>query len=642
MLPSDALLPFGALLRRACGGYLLLLVIAASPPAPAQQRVIRLEVDATEASRRLLHVQETIPAGPGPVTLLYPKWIPGEHGPTGPIADVTALRFRALRPGASPEALPWRRDSTDLYAFHLNVPAGVSQIEARFDFVSPPNEGGFSSGSSMTTELAVISWNQVVLYPLGPVADEIPVQAMLKLPRGWQFGSALPVTKQPGDGIEFRTQSLTRLIDSPVSAGAHYKTLDLGMVDGARHWMHIAADSESALSIPPEWLEQNNRLLREAGVLFGSRHYGEYHFLLTLSDHVASFGLEHHESSDNRLGERAILNLGTQHKDADLLAHEYVHSWNGKYRRPAGLLTRNYSEPMKSDLLWIYEGLTEYLGEVLAARAGLISSERFRDWLAVIAGRLEHQAGRKWRPLADTAVSAQSLFRARDDYSSYRRGIDFYSEGALVWLEVDTMIGELSRGSKSLDDFCRAFFGGESRGPDVRPYSLEDVVATLRSVQPYDWAEVFRKRVDTVQTQAPVAGIESSGWRLSYSGERSSYWREEEDQNKVADFSLSLGLIVNYEGYVTDVAMDGPAWRAGMAPAGKITSVSGHPFSTALLRDALRSDGTSRSPTEIVVKNGDYSSTHHLDYRAGEKYPRLSRVGSRPDLLTAITRPRTK
>jgi predicted metalloprotease with PDZ domain len=629
-------------MRRVFRGFVLAVVLGCACLVTAQTGTIQLSVDATDAPRRLIHVREIIPTTAGPLTLLYPKWIPGEHGPTGPINDVVGLKFRAQHGVTAQETLAWKRDSTDLYAFHLNVPAGANAVEADFDFISPPSEGGFTSGSSMTTELAVISWNQVLLYPQGQSVDDIQVQARLKLPKGWKFGTALPLAKVTDVDPEFRAVSVARLIDSPLSAGVHYKTIELGPIDGVKHFIHIAADSDRALAAPPEWIEQNKRLVEEAGALFGVRHYREYHFLLTLSDHVASFGLEHHESSDDRLGERTLLDLSTHQLNADLLAHEYVHSWNGKYRRPTGLVTRTFSEPMKGDLLWIYEGLTEYLGETLAARAGLITPERFRDWLADIAGRLEAKSGRRWRPLADTAVAAQLLFRAREDYASLRRGIDFYEEGALVWLEADTLIRQLSHGAKSLDDFCRAFYAGQARGPEVKPYAIEDIVAALNSVQPYDWAEFFHKRVDTVSAQAPVAGIENAGWKLAYNDLRSDYWMEEEDQNKVADLSLSLGMIVNSDGYVSDVSIEGAAQKAGMAPGAKITSVNGRQFSLSDLREAVRAAVRSDGPMEIVVKNGEYFTTHQLDYRGGERYPHLRREGAKSDLLSAITESRAR
>jgi predicted metalloprotease with PDZ domain len=562
------------------------------------------------------------------LTLLYPQWIPGEHGPTGPINDVVNLHFHA-----KDQTVAWHRDSTNLYAFHLNLPSGATTLEAAFDFISPTDVGGFSGGSSMTTELAVLSWNQYVLYPQGTVADQLRYQAKLRLPHDWHYGTALPVAKESGDEIEFRSVSLTTLVDSPVSTGAHYRTVDLGSVNGAPHYMHISADNERSLAITPDTIEHYRKLIAEAGALFGPRHYRSYHFLLTLSDHVASFGLEHHESSDDRLDERTLIDDILLRYHAELLPHEYVHSWNGKYRRPAGLATKNYDEPMRGDLLWIYEGLTEYLGSVLSARSGLQTADLFRDRLAYVASHLAFEAGRNWRPLADASISGQLLFDARTDYSSLRRGLDFYGEGQLVWLEVDTLLRKLTHGAKSIDDFCHVFYAGEP-GPSVNPYTLDDVVAALNRVQPHDWAAFFRQRVDAVDPHAPVAGFENAGWKLTYNDKRSDYWSTTEDEEKTTDLMPSLGLRAKTEGVVEDVVIGGPVQKAGIAPGAKITSIDGRAFSPTVLREAAASDG----PLEFMVRSGDHISTHKVDYHGGEKYPHLDRENNKPDLLSDIVR----
>ena len=600
----------------------------------AQPGVIQVEVDARDAPRRLIHVQLSIPAVAGPLTLLYPQWIPGEHGPTGPITDLVSLKFRA-----HDQTVPWRRDSANLFAFHVNVPEGSTALDATFDFISPTDAGGFSSGSSMTTELAVLSWNQYLLYPQGAAPDQLQYHAKVRLPHGWDYGTALAVAKESHDEIDFQPVPLATLIDSPVSTGTHYRTIELGTVDGAPHYIHIAADSDRALAMPPETVKEYQKLIAEAGAMFGVRHYRSYHFLLTLSDHVASFGLEHHESSDDRLDERALLSDALRQFHAELLPHEFVHSWNGKYRRPAGLVTKDYSEPMKGDLLWIYEGLTEYLGSVLAARSGLEPPELFRDRLAYVAAHLDHESGRAWRPLADTAIAGRLLFEARTEYAALRRGLDFYSEAQLVWLEVDTVIRKLSQGTKSMDDFCQAFYGGPA-GPSVNPYTLSDVVAALNQVQAYDWAAFFQQRVESVETRAPLAGLENGGWKLTYNDKRSDYWNTTEDQEKVTDLMLSLGVRVRSEGSVDDVVIGGPMQKAGIAPGAKITSVDGRQYSAAVLRESVQSASTIGDPIEVVVKNGEYFSTHKVDYRGGEKYPHLERENRKPDVLSDIVRAR--
>jgi predicted metalloprotease with PDZ domain len=603
----------------------------------AQQSVIQVNVDARDAPRRLIHVQLHIPAGPGPLTLLYPQWIQGEHGPTGPIADVVSLKFRA-----NGQTLAWRRDAVNLYAFHLTIPQGSAAVDAAFDFISPADAGGFTEGSSMTSELAVLNWNQYVLYPQGTPADQLRYRATLHLPRDWHFGTALAVAREAADEIEFQPTSLATLIDSPVSAGAHYKTIELGVFNGSAHYIHMAADSERALAMPPQAVKQYKRLIAEAGALFGSRHYRSYHFLLTLSDHVASFGLEHHESSDDRLGERTLLDGDLLTYYSELLPHEYVHSWNGKYRRPAGLATKDYSEPLRGDLVWMYEGLTEYLGSVLATRSGMETPQLFRERLAYVIAHLEFESGRRWRALADTSISAQILFPAREDYSALRRGIDFYGEGQLVWLEADTLLRQLSHGGKSIDDFCREFYAGSQTSPAVNAFTLDDVIAALNRVQPYTWADFFRERVDMLQTGAPVQGVENAGWKLTYDDIRPGYWNTTEDQDRNTDMLPSLGILVKSDGLVADVVMGGPAQRAGVIPGATITSVNGRQFTATVLREEVQSATKTTDPIELTVRSGEYTSTRKVDYHGGERYPHLERRNGKPDMLTEIVQPRAK
>jgi predicted metalloprotease with PDZ domain len=603
----------------------------------AQDTAIRLQVDATDAPRRLFHVQMTIPVKPGPATLLYPQWIPGEHGPTGPITDVVGLRITAAG-----QTLAWQRDSVNLYAFHVNVPEGASSLGVVFDFISAPDAGGFTSGASATSQLAVLSWNQLLLYPQGLAADQLRYQASLRVPNSWRFGTALPVARESGNEIDFQPVPLTTLIDSPVSTGAHYRTIELGNDGSIAHYLHIAGDSDRALEITPSQLDNYKNLVRETGALFGSRHYRSYHFLLTLSDHVASFGLEHHESSDDRLGERSLIDETARKTNAGLLPHEFVHSWNGKYRRPAGLVTADYSQPMKGDLLWIYEGLTEYLGDILTPRSGLQTPEEFREGLAMLAASLDGESGRKWRPLEDTAVSTQFLYSAREDYADYRRGVDFYEEGTLIWLDADVMIRQLSKGTKSLDDFCRSFHGGPGGAPALKPYTFEDVVAALNSVQPYDWAAFLRTRVQAVQPRAPLGGIENGGWKLTYNSTRPDAWKDVEESKKIGDFTYSIGLVVKDDGTVQDVAVGRPAQAAGIAPADKVMAVNNRQFSTTLLHEAVEHTAQGTEVIELLVKNGEFYSVHRVSYGGGERYPHLVRDSDKPDVLSEIIKPLVK
>ena len=584
-----------------------------------------------------------MPAKTGPMTLLYPEWIPGEHGPTGPILNMVGF---VITGGG--KTIPWRRDDVNMYAYHVDVPAGVNSLEIAFDFISPPESSGFSSGASATTELAIISWNQLLLYPEGANPDTLQYQANLKLPSAWKFGTALPIQRESGSEIEFQPAGLTTLVDSPLSAGAHYRTIDLGSGNGLPHYLHIAADSESALQAEPETIQGFKNLVQEEGALFQSRHYRDYHFLLTLSDHVAHFGLEHHESSDDRVSERTLVDESGRLVNGFLLPHEFTHSWNGKYRRPRGLVDKEghdggYDSPMKGDLLWVYEGLTEYMGEVLTPRSGLWTPEQYRDYLAMTAASLDNEVGRRWRPLEDTAVAAQLLYSAPDDYNNYRRNVDYYPEGTLIWLEADVTIRKLSDGKKSLNDFCRAFYGGASGKPEMKPYTFEDVVAAMNVVQPYNWAGFFNQRLHSTSPHAPLGGVEGAGWKLTYDSTRSQVWRASEETEKLADFSYSLGMRVHDDdGTISDVSIDSPAFKAGVSPSVKLIAVNKRQYNSELLREAIQADAKDGTPIELLLKAGDIYQTITIDYRGGERYPRLTRNESAPDLLSEIIAPMVK
>jgi len=575
------------------------------------------------------------------MTLLYPQWIPGEHGPTGPVVNLVGLKI--LGGG---KTIAWKRDSVNLYAFAFEVPAGVSSLDIAFDYLAPPESEGFTSGASTTSELAVLNWNQVLLYPKGADADSMQLQASLKVPSGWRYGTALPIQRETGNDVEFKPASLTTLIDSPISAGAHYRTIDLGEDLGAQHYLHLAADSDRALEISPELIGQYKNLVKETGALFGSRHYRSYHFLYTLSDHVAHFGLEHHESSDDRYNERTLIDPEVQKVSATLLSHEFAHSWNGKYRRPAGLVSGGkdggYDVPMKGDLLWVYEGLTEYLGEILAPRSSLRTPEDFRESLAETAADLDNKYGRTWRPLEDTAVAAQILYYASWDYDNYRRDVDYYPEGILIWLEADVTIRQLSNGTRSLDDFCRAFHGGAGGAPELKPYNFDDIVAGLNAIQPYDWAGFLNQRLHSTDAHAPLGGIEHAGWKLAYDGVRSDYWKAVEEGRKWTDLSYSIGLKVREDGIIADVQYGGPAQKAGVAPSTKLIAVNNRQFTPTVLRETVAKTSSSDKPLELLVKTGDYYEVHRLDYHGGERYPHLVRDASLPDLLSEIVKAHAK
>ena len=619
--------------------FLTAALFAQNAPAPRFPGEITVAVDASEAPGRLFHSRLTIPVQPGPLTLFYPEWMPGEHGPTGPIVDLTGLKFVA-----NGQPLQWRRDDVNMYAIHVDVPAGVSILEATLDYTSPiEQETGFSAGSTASAQLALVSWNWTLLYPAGYPADQITYRASLKLPSGWKYGTALPIALESGDTIQFKPASLYTLIDSPVISGHYFRLVRLtppAATPSAE--MDIAADSAAAIEMPPNLETSYKNLVAEATTLFGATHYRDYHFLYSLSDHVAHFGLEHHESDDSRTYERTLINYDQERLEAGLLPHEYVHSWNGKYRRPAGLTTPAYDTPMKGELLWVYEGLTNYLGEVLTARSGLLNPEQWREDLANSSAELDVESGRTWRPLIDTAVAAQILYDAPTSWSNWRRGVDYYDEGTMLWLWVDVVIRQQTHGAKSIDDFCKAFYGPPSlplnQVPGPNPYTFDDVVNALNQVTPYDWRKFFNDILWTTAPHAPMGGIEGSGWHIVYTDVKPDGIRAHEEVHREIDAQFSLGLLLNEAGVVQDANLLMPAAKAGVLPGMQIIAINGRAFTGDALHDALSAGKTSKEPLELIVKNADYFRTVRVDYHGGERYPHLER-NSQPDLLSDILKP---
>jgi predicted metalloprotease with PDZ domain len=629
---------FGMEFKRGWFPPVAVLIFFCAVKTLADTAPIKIEVDATEAARGLLHARLHIPASPGKLTLFYPKWIPGEHMPSGPINDVTGLQM-----SANGQPLPWRRDADDMFAFHLDVPADADAVEVSLDFLLSAG-GAYSSGGSASAKLLDLSWNQVLLYPQTASPLKLSYVATLKLPVGWNFGTALPIgisTRSRAGEIVFLPAPLETLIDSPVLAGEFFRTLELSPGENPPHFLHLAADSAVALEIKPEDARAFAHLVREADALFGARHYRDYHFLLTLSDHVAHFGLEHHESSDNRTDENFLTDADERTAHAELLPHEMVHSWNGKFRRPAGLATPDYQQPMEGELLWVYEGLTDYLGKVLAVRSGLQTNANFRDLFALTAAMLDHRSGRDWRSLADTAVAAQLLYAAPGAGATRRRSADFYPEGDLIWLEADTLIRQQTHGKKSLDDFCKKFHGGESGPPRVVPYNFDDVVNGLNGIAPYDWKMFFQKRIYDLAPRAPVGGIENGGWRLAYTNEISPVLKIREAQRKFTDLSYSLGLVIGTDGVIGDVLPGTPADQAGISPNMRLVAVNGRSWSAKILRDAVKIAATNSAPIKLLVMRDDYYQTCKADYHGGEKYPVLERDATKPDLLDEILKPLT-
>lgn len=608
---------------------------SSNTPPKAAPPTITLAVDASEAPRKIFHAKLSIPATAGKLTLYYPKWIPGEHGPTGPIKNLAGLKF-----SASGQELKWRRDLLDGWTFHVEVPPGATTIEASLDFTSPAGGPGMYSGAANATDkMAVLSWNTVLLYPAGWTSDELKYEASLKLPRGWKFGTSLGVASlsgvsHSGSEIKFQPTSLTLLVDSPVITGEYMRVVPL--TDNPLQEMNIAADSSTALDAPQEVLDRYKSLTDQAQKLFGAQHFRAYHFLYSLSDHVAHFGLEHHESNDSRVGERYLIDPQLRMLAAGLLPHEYVHSWNGKYRRPADLATPDYQKPMQDDLLWVYEGLTSYLGDILSGRTGIRTSEEFRDDLAAMAAELDHRAGRRWRNLQDTADGVPAMQGAPPQWESWRRPLDYYPEDVLNWLWVDMIIRRQSQGQKSLDDFCRLFHGGQSGPPEVKPYTFDEVVNTLNQVVAYDWRSFWNDRLSNHGPGAPLTGIEDSGWRLVYDENKSPLMRVREDQHKEIEATYSIGLLLKLDGAIIDTVEGMPAAKAGIGPGMKVVGVNGRKFSSNVFHDALRGTKTASGPLELLVENTDYYRIYKIDYRGGERYPHLVRDDSKADVLSEI------
>jgi predicted metalloprotease with PDZ domain len=621
-------------LRKLAFALALFCFVFSSQLSPAQP--IRLTVDLTDAPRNIYHAVLNIPVKPGPFTLVYPKWIPGNHRPSGPIPNLTGLRMETAG-----HSIPWDRDSVDMYAFHVNVPAGATELQVSLDAITQSGNAS-GSGALASSNVLGLNWNEVVLYPQGTRPDDVQVAASVDLPSGWKFGTALEVASQGPGRITFKPVSLITLIDSPLIAGSHFRKVELTKPgETPVHVIDMVSESEAGLAMTPADEAAYRKLVAEAGALFGAPHYLHYDFLYTLSDQVVGRGLEHHQSSDNGVGEQTLTDPDQHLLEAGLLPHEFVHSWNGKYRRPAGLATPNYQEPMRGDLLWVYEGLTEYLGDVLTARSGLWTPEQYREALAQTAAMLDHRTGRKWRPLEDTARSVQLLRLLGSHWQNWRRGLDYYSEGELIWLEVDTTIRQQTHGQKSLDDFCRAFHGAPSGPPKVLPYTFDDLVRALNDVAPYDWAKLLSERVNEVQPRAPLGGIERGGWRLIYNDKPNIHVQAAEKEGKYQDQFYSLGFAVTEAGELIDVIPGSAAYQAGIGPGMKVIAINGRLWSKDLIKETVRSSKENQGPIELLVSNAEFVKTYSLDYHGGPQNAHLERAPGE-DLLDDILKPLTK
>jgi predicted metalloprotease with PDZ domain len=615
------------------------LSVVSSIQAQTASNPIKITADLTDAPRKIIHAQMTIPVSPGPLTLLYAKWIPGEHMPDGPIDNLAGLFITA-----NGQQLTWTRDDVNMYAIRMTVPEGVTQLDVKDDFLATAAANGFSAGASTSANLAMLSWNELVLYPSGHANDaDIYVKPSVILPQGWQYGTALTKTGGDASHVDFAPVSLEQLIDSPLLSGRYFLEVPLAPEVTPKHFLDIASDGPEDLKLSPDTITGYSNLVRETGALYQSRHYESYHFLVTASDQVAHFGLEHHQSSDDRVPEKTFVDDNLLLLSADLLPHEFTHSWNGKYRRPAGLATGNYEDPMKGNLLWVYEGLTDYLGNVLAARSKIETASQYRDYLASTAAMLDHRPGRTWRDLQDTATAAQLLYETVDAWDNWRRSTDYYQEGDLVWLDVDTTIRELTKDKKSLNDFLAAFEGlGGNTPPKVVPYTFDDVVAGLTAVVPYDWVGFLKERLTSKSPHAPMGGIENGGYKLVFTDQPNDITQARISATGITPEWWSIGINVTTDGRIDDVLVGSPADKAKLGPGMQIVAVNGRQFSSALLSDAIRdAKGNSDPITLIVVNTGTYKVLA-LDYHDGLKYPHLVRVDGTPDRLDDILKPMTE
>ena len=617
---------------------LTLLALATSSLLLAQQAPIQITADLTDAPRKLYHAEVDIPVQPGPVSLTTPKWIPGNHRPTGPVDDITGVVFTA-----NGKVLPWRRDEEDLYEFHVTVPEGVTTLHAHLDCIVT---------ARVTQKMAVLEWEKLMLYPAHTPVKDIPIQPSVKVPAGWGIGTALtPIDgydpQHPKGGLtRYAPTTVEQLEDSPVIAGRYFHEFALAPEVTPKHYIDVVSDAPEDSNLRPSVLVELNNLVRETGAAYASRHYHVYHFLLTLSDVAGGEGLEHGQSSDNGVGEKGFSDDSHQLAESDLLAHEFTHSWNGKYRRPYNLYQTDFQKMQQGSLLWVYEGMTQYMGNVLAARSGLKSQEQYRDLLALSAASLDYRPGREWRPTEDTAIAA-SILRGEDPaWANWRRGQDYYQEGELFWLDADTLIRQKTNNKKSLTDFLHIFLAkGGNTGPLIVTYNRDELIADLNQVMPYDWATFMHERIDNINPHADLAGIERGGYKLTFTDKPTKSERTlaaTYARRAGIDVWYSIGIRVNAQGEIADVRWGGPADKAQVAPGQKIIAVNGNIFSADALKSAIKESKTDSQPIRLILQADTFVTMANIDYHDGERYPRLVRTEGSHDYLDDITKPLTK
>jgi predicted metalloprotease with PDZ domain len=613
----------------------LALPARAEVPAPVDRPypgTIVLKVDATNLSQQIFRMKMSIPAAPGPLTMLYPQWLPANHGPNGPLTQLAGLKFTG-----NGKPIGWVRDPVNVFAFHLTVPADVTTVEAEYQFLSPldPVQGRIT----MTNELLGVQWPSVTLYPAGYYSRGITVQPNLTLPDGWQFGSALETAARNGNEVSFKPLDLETLIDSPLFAGRYFKRIDLDPGAKVPVFLNIVADNAESLAATPEQIAPHRALVQQAAKLFRSHHYNHYDFLFALSDEFGGIGREHHQSSENGVKANYFTDWAKSEARRDLLPHEYTHSWDGKFRRPAGQDVPNFNVPMQNELLYVYEGQTSYWGKVLAARSGLISEKGTQEGIAALAAFYDNVQGRAWRTVQDTVYDPIINARRPLGWSNWQRSEDYYVEGMFIWLDVDTKIREMSGDTHSLDDFARAFYGIDDGSLVPAFYKFEDVVAALNKVQPFDWAPFLRSRLDGHASGAPLDGLARAGWKLVYTDTPSDYSKSADELRKSTDFSYSLGFAVNQDGGVTSVQWDGVAFRAGLASNSAIVAVNNRSYKGEVLKAAVKAAKDSKAPIQLLVKQGSNYRTISLDYHGGLRYPHLERIAGSKDRLAAILKP---
>ena len=598
--------------------------------------VVKLDVDATDLNRRIFSVHETIPVeGAGPLTLFFPAWLPGDHGPDGPITQLAGLIITA-----NGQRLEWTRDPVESFAFHLVVPEGVTEISADFQHLSPT--AGAQGRVTMTAEMLNAQWEKMLLYPAGRWHHNITTQTSVKLPAGWQFGTALETASTEGDVTTFKPVTLDVLIDSPLMAGVHFRQIDLDPGGRSPVKLDIFADSASNIAPTDAQIAILRSLVTQADRLYGARHFDHYNFLMAMTDRLGGIGLEHHRSSEDSVDPEFFTDWDNQFGDRDLLAHEYTHSWNGKWRRPAGQYVPNYNTPLQNELLWVYEGQTQFWGKVLAARSGLMTKDQALDALAMDAATYDNRVGRSWRAMQDTVNDPIISMRRPKGWLSEQRDEDYYVEGQLIWLDADTLIREKTNGRKGLDDFARAFFGTHDGEYNEAPYTFDDVVAALNGVVENDWATFLRTRLDGHGPGAPLDGLARGGYRLVYTDTKSPWQKTLEGGLKRNNFMYSIGLQTNGENGISAVQWDGPAFKAGLAIGMSIIAVNGETASAANLTDAIKAAKDTTTPIELIVKDGDRYRTVSLDYHGGLRYPHLERIPGTPDRLGELYTARTR